>query len=63
MFQSFVLGPVGVGRFGLIRRCVDCRARAPARDATCSGFGSGCLVGRSREEVRVTEARFRPQPD
>jgi hypothetical protein len=50
MFRSFVIGPVGTGRFGLIRRCVECRVRGATPDATCRGFGSGCLVSRPREE-------------
>jgi hypothetical protein len=58
MFQSFVTGPIGTGRFGLIRRCVECRTRGATRDARCSGFGSGCLVGNpSDKEVRLGLSR------
>lgn len=53
MFQSFVVGPVGTEGLGLIRRCVECRARGATRDAACSGFGSGCLSRpRKEEELR-----------
>lgn len=53
MFQSLVIGPVGIGRFGLISRCVECRVRGATKGATCSGFGSGCLVSRPREGEEV----------
>ncbi|MGZ5034224.1 MAG: hypothetical protein ACXWAC_13580 [Usitatibacter sp.] len=55
MFQSFVIGPVGVGRFGLIDRCVECRVRPDVGGTDCSGFDSGCLIGRPREREEVSE--------
>lgn len=53
MFQSFVVGPVGVRGFGLARRCVECRETGGAQAAACGGFGSGCLIGRRREQEEV----------
>ena len=54
MFQSFVIGPVAIGRFGLARRCIECRAYRVGPAPECSGFGAGCLAGppREREEPR-----------
>ena len=53
VFQSFVIGPVGLARFGLIRRCAECRGRGATTGAACSGFGSGCLASRPREDKEV----------
>jgi hypothetical protein len=43
MFESFVIGPIGLGRFGLARRCVECGAKGATLGGKCTGFGSGCL--------------------
>jgi hypothetical protein len=51
-FQSFVVGPIGTEGFGLIRRCVECGVPGTPQDASCGGFGCGCLT-RAREEEKL----------
>jgi len=52
MFQSLVVGPVGTEGFGLIRRCVECRARHSGPEGRCDGFGAGCLSRPRAEDKR-----------
>jgi hypothetical protein len=52
--QSFVVGPIGMEGFGLIRRCVECRVHGATPDASCRGFGCGCLT-RAREEEKLRQ--------
>lgn len=49
MFQTFVTGPIGARGFGLVGRCVECRAQAGAGEFACTGFGAGCLTRPARE--------------
>ena len=44
MFRSLEAMPVGTQGFGLIRRCMECRARNASPEIVCPGFGCGCLT-------------------
>ena len=43
MFESAVIGPFAP-RLGVVRQCIDCRARLGPDAPECPGFGPGCLL-------------------
>jgi hypothetical protein len=63
MFQTFVTGPIGARGFGLVGRCVECRARGGMDQARCTGFGAGCLAGPPREAAQPRGFAWAPLID
>jgi len=43
MFETAVIGPVAP-RLGVVRQCIDCRARLGPDAPECPGFGPGCYL-------------------
>jgi hypothetical protein len=41
MFETAVIGPFAP-RLGVVRQCIDCRARLGPDAPECPGFGPGC---------------------
>ena len=44
MFETAVLGALPGQSLGVVRQCIECRARLGPDAPPCPGFGAGCFL-------------------
>ena len=51
MFETAVLGALPGQSLGVVRQCIECRARLGPDAPPCPGYGAGCFLTPRKQEA------------